>query len=850
MSNTELFFDRPWLLLLIIPALLLLVLPWLRIPKARRRSARHIAVLALRSLATALLVLVLARTAITRTSSSQAVILVVDLSESTASVQDAMAQNAQELTQLLGRDTCVGVVTFGSDCVFTEGWDGHSKPVRSDATDISEALEFAYNKLPEDRAGRIILLTDGKQTDGSVESTAQYLHSQGVRLDCIHYEIPLYDPEVQLMALTGPRTAFVGTSIELVAQVQSNTYSDITLTLYDNDIAVSTIEADSAVGIKPVSFAVSVDDPQPHTYRVEVSAKRDVLVQNNWAQLSVPVRDKPSVLLLSGNTPSAAPLAQVLQPYCHLQVMAAGDAPRSISALCQYDGVILQDVNYKQLPYGYDTTLETYVTQYGRGLLVIGGPNTLMYGNMQGTALEPMLPADMFLTRSNEEEPVAMMLVMDCSLSMSQDSTYMTLAKQGAIRCIESMSDNDYVGIISFNRLAQVEAPLEKNSSQRKEKLARTISSLTAGQGTYYTDALDLAHQELLQSDAKIKHVIFISDGSPADHSYRDLLPQIAQDGISITTIGLGYTANALETMATSTGGKYYYVEDANTLPDIMLTLTQSVSVNSLITGQFSVEKNADSDLGQGISQIPSVRGYLGMTAKKDTQVHLRTQEDHPIYCSNQQGAGRVSIFTGDLTHAWSDQWLQTQAGQTLIGQIVSHFIGQAQPNCTMQASLTPFTKTVQLTVTTADPDIHTLYATVDGRKYPLHRLESGMYFASLDAPGPGIHPVTVIRLDSQGQELERLELPLCTGWSREYDLLQPSGAGLCQTITDFSGGTVTEDLQALASVRMGSVTVIFDFTTVFSVLILLLVLADIAIRKVRLRDLKNYWLQFKHRRK
>ena len=103
--------------------------------------------------------------------------------------------------------------------------------------------------------------------------------------------------------------------------------------------------------------------------------------------------------------------------------------------------------------------------------------------------------------------------------------------------------------------------------------------------------------------------------------------------------------------------------------------------------------------------------------------------------------------------------------------------------------------------------------------------------------------------MDSQGQELERLELPLCTGWSREYDLLQPSGAGLCQTITDFSGGTVTEDLQALASVRMGSVTVIFDFTTVFSVLILLLVLADIAIRKVRLRDLKNYWLVFKHRR-
>ena len=41
-SNIELRFEYPWLLLLLLPALALVLVPWLRLPKAGRRGASRI----------------------------------------------------------------------------------------------------------------------------------------------------------------------------------------------------------------------------------------------------------------------------------------------------------------------------------------------------------------------------------------------------------------------------------------------------------------------------------------------------------------------------------------------------------------------------------------------------------------------------------------------------------------------------------------------------------------------------------------------------------------------------------------------------------------------------------------
>lgn len=850
MNNTELFFDRPWLLLLALPALGLILLPWLRISPKRRKSFRHIAALVLHSLAAVLLVLILARTAITRTTDSQAVVLVVDLSDSTQSVHPTIRENAAQLAQLIGKNAPVEVVVFANDCVYSHQWDDSLSPTRADASDLGAALEFAYSKLPDDRAGRIILLTDGKQTDGSAESAAQYLHSQGVRIDAVYYDIPLYTAEVQLADFIAPQTVYAGAQAELTVELQSNTYAKGTLTVYDNDVLLTTLEVETIVGTKPIPLTVQIDDTQPHTYRAVLECERDTLPQNNEVQVCVQVKDMPSVLLIAGNRPQSASLVQLLQQKNRVTVVDPEDAPKRLSEMCRYDGMILANVDADRLPWEYDRLLEQYVSQFGRSLLVLGGPNTLMYGNMQGTAFEEMLPVKMSLSRTGNEDPVAMMLVMDCSLSMSQDSTYMSLAKQGAIRCVEGMTDNDYVGVITFSRTATVEAELAKNTRERKDQLNRIVSGLTTAQGTYYTDALKLAHEQLLQSDIAIKHILFISDGSPADTEYRDLIPQIAQDGISITTIGLGYTSSTLETMANTTGGQYHYVTDATSLPDIMLTLTETMSINSLITGQFQPVVAEQTLLTDGLGAIPSLQGYLGTTLKQGAQEILTTQEKHPVYATWQYGAGKVSYFAGDLSADWCSQWLNSESGTSLIHAMVSHTLGDAHPSSTMTAQFTPYTKTAQLTVQTTDTEEYTLTATVGEKDYPMHRLEPGVYYTSFPTPSAGIYPVTVTQTDAQGTVIDILQTTLAMNWSTEYDAMASQGQPLVEAVCAFSGGMVTDDLQAHANVKMPSVAVIFDFTPIFSMLILGILLADIAIRKIRWKDLKNYWLILKNRKK
>lgn len=848
MSNTELFLDRPWLLLLAIPALLMILIPYFRLNAKRRRSFRKLAPMVLHCLIALLLVLILAQAAIVRTTDSQAVILVLDLSHSTQRVRENIQQKALQIMDMIDKRTPVGVVAFGDDCVYDAGPEGLT-PVRTDASNIGAALEYAYSQLPEQRAGRIILMSDGKQTDGDADSTAQYLQSQGVRIDAVYFDTDQLTAEVQVSALTAPDRVYAGQDVTLTAELRCNTFTNAVLSLYDNGTLLSTTETKLVVGSNMVELTAPIDDLQPHTYRLVIEPERDTLPENNEALAYVTVADQPSVLLIAGKNAQTAQLEQLLQEKNHVTTVSASKAPRSLTNLCDYDGVILCNVNARDLPKEYDSLLEEYVRRFGRSLLAVGGENTYMYGNMQDTALEEMMPVRFSLSRSSEDDPVALILVIDCSLSMSQQSTYMSVAKQGAIKCVEAMTDNDYVGIISFNRTAAVEAELTQNDRTNKDSLNRIISGLTTSQGTYYTDALALAHEQLNKSDVSTKHVLFVSDGSPADVSYQNLIPQMVADGISISTIGLGYSSSLLEAMASSSGGQYYFVDEASNLPDIMLTLTEQISVNSLITGSFSPLVAQQTALTQGLDALPPLDGYLGTTVKQGAQAPITTDQEHPIYATWQYGAGTVSCFTSDLGPQWCGPWLESEAGRSLILRMVSATLGSTRQDSSLTAQYTRQAKSAMLTVHTAEAGEYSLTVTAGDAVYPMQQIKAGVYQVSLPTPEAGVYPVTVTQTRSNGHVLDTLDHAVVASWSTEYDAFSASGETLMHTVCSYSGGTITEDLQVLADIRAEAVQVVFDFMLPFGIIIFISLLADITIRRLRWKDIKNYWLMFKYRK-
>ena len=859
MSNIEIAFENPWLLLLAIPAFAIILVPFFLIPKKRRKAVKKIVPVVLHMVIVTLLVLILSGFTIIRNSDEQAVMVLVDLSDSTESVQSEIISHTEELLELIDKNTPVGVIAFGEDQLYAVDIEKDDRTftltqVSADATNIDAALEYAASLLPSDKAGRIILLTDGEETDGNADSTAHYLATQGIRVDAVYYDTTTLDTtEMQISSFVSPDGAYVDDEVTFTAEIKSNASGEAELTLYDNDSPVVTQNVLIDSGINVVELTTKVQSAGIHSYRLVMATDTDTLSQNNESYAYLNVAGESTVLIIADTITNASTLENVLSAENTVTTVTAQNAPDSIIELCNYDEVILSNVDYSDLPSGYDALLETYVGTYGRSLLAVGGTETFMYGNMEGTALEEILPVTFSLSESSEGNSVALMLVLDCSMSMSQQSTYLQVAKQGAIKCVEAMSDNDYVGVVSFNRSAYLDSSLIEANETNKASLTRIISGLGTSQGTYYTEALEMAHEELLQSNATVKHIIFLSDGQPSDYGYSEAVSDTAADGISVSTIGLGYSSSILESMAETGSGRYYYVSSASDLPNIMLSETEQVTVSSLITGEFLPIINEDSELTSSIGNaaLPLLEGYLGTTIKEDATAYITTEEGHPIYASWTYGLGTVACFTSDLNGTWSSAWLSADTGQSVTINMVETTVDEVHHDSSFTADISVRGKTTDIVVTTSGTGTeNTLSLTVasdsGSKTYVLTQTDPGVYETSIATNQAGIYEMMITETDSSNTVVDYLETAVAVSYSGEYDAFRESGEPFLSNLCSYSGGDLFIDMKELANVKVSAISLIFNPMVLFAVISLILLLADIAIRKLRWKDIRNYLIKIK----
>jgi hypothetical protein len=422
---------------------------------------------------------------------------------------------------------------------------------------------------------------------------------------------------------------------------------------------------------------------------------------------------------------------------------------------------------------------------------------------------------------------------------MSQQSAYMSVAKQGAIKVVESMTENDLVGLISFNQQAQVEAPLAKNTRANKDALNRIISGLFTAKGTYYTDALTLAHKELLESDAEIRHILFVSDGGPADTEYTKLFPAISADGITISTIALGHESKVLSDMADSCGGTYYYVQEATELPNIMLSLTKHVTVNSLMLGSVVPQSVSGSDL-QLPAQLPAIDGYLGMTLKRGADAYITVEDGNPLLASHTWGKGTVTVFASDLTKNWSSQWLQQPE---LIRQIFKSFLPKAHNDSALAVEATTGVRSMQLTAVTVDTEGYVLQVECGGIQGQLSAITPGIYRGTVPVAGVGGYAVTVTQVNMKGEVVDTWSATVPVSVNTEYDAFAENGEELMKSISLYGGGILTSGDQALAEVTTEPISTVKDFRILIGIAFAVMFVADIGIRKLRWKDFRNLWL-------
>ncbi len=554
-------FEAPLALLLFIPAFLLTVI--LHVAARRRVGAgRRRVALVLRSLLLAALVLGLAGLQIVLPVNRLATVFVVDLSDSIGSAgrEDALAFVRGALEEMPDGDVA-GIVAFGKEALverlpsdLAEIDRIASAPVRS-ASDIGGALRLATALFPDDAQKRIVLLSDGNDTTGTGQAEAALSATRGVRIETRQIGLGASD-EVLVERASSPSTTRLGEDIEIVSEVRSSVAQPATIRLFVNGIQAGEAQrVDLEEGANTVRFTYTPVEAGFHRFRVVVEAGRDTFSQNNRADSNTIVQGEPRTLVLAGDEVVADDLVAALESQRHQVDTIVPETLPELDQLLDYDSVVLVDVPRIRLNDRQLGSLQAYVRDLGRGLVMVGGPRSYGAGGYQDTQLEETLPVDMGVRDRQKQPDVALVVVIDKSGSM--DACHCNTAggqgdggngiggvrktdigKEAILRAAAALTDRDELGIVAFNESAHW--VVHTQPLGQVGDLQGAIAGIRPDGQTNIFSGLEAAVDDLEHATATRRHIILLTDGWSSSGQYGDLLERMAAAGITLSTVGAG----------------------------------------------------------------------------------------------------------------------------------------------------------------------------------------------------------------------------------------------------------------------------------------------------------------------
>lgn len=677
-------FNEPRWLLLFVPVSILILWFARSSLSAMGTTGRRVA-LAIRLLVVLLLVAALAEPAIRRQAKDVAVTVITDVSKSVPqplqAEADAWVEEAARRHMRAGDR--LGTVTVAMDA-FVQSLPS-SRNTRVDrnyigpteGTDLAAGVRLAMAIRPSDAAYRLLLMSDGNETAGSLLQAAEAAKAQGVPIDVVPLAYRTRR-EVIVEELIAPNTARMGENVDLRLKITSTAPASGRIVLLMNGQPVDLDPGSPSMGW-PVRLAAGTDVLRipflmsragPMQFEVifepDVDAQGqpyDTILENN-RQLAVTfVGSEGRVLLVTMEPAEAAQIDEALTKSRIAATTATPtEMPASLTELNAYEAVFLVNTPAYEFSQAQMEALRRYVHDGGGGLVMVGGPDSFGAGGWIGTPVEEALPLKLDPPQKRQMPRGALVLVMH-SIEMPQGIHY---GKETAKAAVDALTRLDLVGINEFRgRAGGTEWVHPISEVGDKTAVYRSINSLQFGDMPSFDPSLQLTLAGLRNVEAGQKHVIVISDGDPSLD--RRILAQFRRERITISTVGVFPHSpgdlNTLRVMAQETGGKFYAVTTTAqlaTLPQIFFKEAQLVRRPLIWEGDPFVPavSTALSEPMRGIRSVPPVRGYVVAAERPGlATITMRGKEEDVIAAHWQYGLGRVYAITTDAASRWAPAW-------------------------------------------------------------------------------------------------------------------------------------------------------------------------------------------------
>ena len=468
-------------------------------------------------------------------------------------------------------------------------------------------------------------------------------------------------------------------------------------------------------------------------------------------------------------------------------------------------------------------------------IAVFGGDASYALGGYRGSALEKMLPVTMDVRNRMDLPNTALVLVIDKSSSMMEGQygmTRMALAREAACSALEVLNERDQAGVIAFDDAGKWVIPLTYVTDV--EAMKAQIATIRAEGGTAFYTPLVMAAEALRNAPARYRHVIFLTDGEAGDTGYMNVVRQMAEEGITVTTVAVGDGADwaGLAAMAEAGKGRMYAAGPFDSLPRIFTKETMMISgayvQNRIFTPAVTDESMTD------FPGFPSLTGYLATTEKALATVSLVSDRNDPILAWWQYGAGRVACWMSDIRGGWTESFLNWDRGTAFFAGILSFVLPDRGGEGEMTLADGKLIWEAEVPEETVGASAVVMMPDGGRETVALERVSQTRFEGPAATGQRGVYAIRVTAADGEGRETMTAESGAVIGWTAEYDLRRED-TGELERLAEESGGKALESAAGLLSFPDTAARKRWDLTPLLSGLALALFLLDVAQRRLDL---------------
>ncbi len=881
-------FDNPYLLLIAIPLLAAVIVPFALSIRKDNVSKGVVTSLVLHVLMVCCITLASAGLTFTTVMTETHVYVVTDLSYSSQRVLDQVDEYVREVERSLPLNSKMGVIGFGADQTVITDMGGTFESVKDakvddSASNIASALGFAQSLFEENVIKRVVLITDGNETGSNASgliSAIENLHLKGIYLDAIYLDTNIDESvyEVQISEVQFTEHTYEDRLATADALIQSNRDATAIVSLYRGEEKLFEQAEALTKGYNVINFDLNTEEPGTFDYRVEIESDGDVTEQNNFYSFTQQVEDVLEVLLL---TESQEDLDQALALYgekANVDAPLVPDergqtrrVPFSMEELCFYDEYVISNFDVRTLENrtAIIECLDQAVSRFGKSLVTIGDTSIQNKQEEDDSLanLENMLPVKF---GNSARDPKLYAIVLDISHSLSfTNKLQFTRAKRAAKAIVNLLNEQDYIMITPFwgsNTISQAPVPATNRTA-----LERQIDEFTVKQGTMIGPALERTYEMMLSNAQAFSamELFLITDGLTSNSDTVDrvtLAGEMKEQGIITSTIyaqrgskpeleedvdNLG-AIKILEDAAVAGGGNHYRIDD-NNVDDIMLNDVAENLTESIVLGVAEIDFKYETDgVLKGFTSLPQITGYVNSKAKASATTVLTTKyvsdsgkvTDVPIYAYWSYGSGKVSSFTSAFTGEWVATWSEDDRATTFFKNVLNENIPDEKNGSPYVLTVTPKGGRTDLEIV---PVVLNPYATVeveitapDGNvTTQLLIFDSQKYSYSFETPKLGKYAVKVVYTDND------LPAPFTStsyfnlSYAAEYNSFAASDISNLRDVVRNRGTVGTSGKLDLKDENAAVATYEANYTVPLLVAAVVLFVIDIVVRKMKLEDFK-----------